>query len=235
MADTNQPRVPTLRAVDHCAYTVPDLDEAVRFFVDHFGAELVFFDGPFIDKESDGMRRRLNVDPRAQCTIAMIRIGAHHNVELFQYEAPDQNTTLPRNSDIGGHHLAFYVDDIDAAYEYVRVDPWRGSARGTQRGGSRSAGCRPAMVLLPVAVGHAAGTDNLRLWRILRGTSRIGHGPAEQDVALNPMRVARSGVRDRSGKQPTGLGGGRRRRSRDPLCDDSAAVSVPRAIFMVGL
>jgi catechol 2,3-dioxygenase-like lactoylglutathione lyase family enzyme len=123
MAGTSGPKVPTLRAVDHSAFTVPNLDEAVRFFVDHFGAELIFIDGPFIDKESDGMRRRLNVDPRAQCTIGMIRIGKHHNIELFEYEAPDQKTALPRNSDIGGHHLAFYVDDIDAAYEYVRAIP----------------------------------------------------------------------------------------------------------------
>jgi catechol 2,3-dioxygenase-like lactoylglutathione lyase family enzyme len=96
---------------------------AVAFFVDHFGAEVAFHDGPFRDTESDGMRRRINVDPRAQSRIAMIRIGAHHNLELFEYEAPDQRTTLPRNSDIGGHHLAFYVDDIDAAYEYVRNIP----------------------------------------------------------------------------------------------------------------
>jgi catechol 2,3-dioxygenase-like lactoylglutathione lyase family enzyme len=117
------PKVPTLRAVDHVAYTVPDLDEAVRFFVDHFGAELIFRDGPFVDDECDGMRRRLNVDPKAKCTIAMIRIGKHHNVELFDYDAPQQHTELPRNSDIGGHHLAFYVDDIDAGYDYVRSIP----------------------------------------------------------------------------------------------------------------
>jgi catechol 2,3-dioxygenase-like lactoylglutathione lyase family enzyme len=30
---------------------------------------------------------------------------------------------LPRNSDAGGHHLAFYVDDIDAGYEYVASIP----------------------------------------------------------------------------------------------------------------
>jgi catechol 2,3-dioxygenase-like lactoylglutathione lyase family enzyme len=118
-----QPKVPTLRAVDHCAYTVPDLEGAVDFFVDHFGAELVFYDGPFLDEKFDGMRRRLNVDPRAQCRIAMIRIGKHHNVELFEYAAPEQNSVLPHNSDIGGHHLAFYVDDIDAAHDYVRSIP----------------------------------------------------------------------------------------------------------------
>ena len=69
MSVDNHPKIPTLRAVDHCAYTVPDLDEAVQFFVDHFGAELVFYDGPFLDDESDGMRRRLNVDPRARTII----------------------------------------------------------------------------------------------------------------------------------------------------------------------
>ena len=123
MTAVNQPKVPTVRAVDHVAYTVPDLDQAVQFFVEHFGAELIFIDGPFVDEASDGMRRRLNVDPRACCTIAMIRIGKHHNVELFEYSAPDQQSTLPRNSDIGGHHLAFYVDDIDASYDYVRSIP----------------------------------------------------------------------------------------------------------------
>jgi catechol 2,3-dioxygenase-like lactoylglutathione lyase family enzyme len=112
-----------LRAVDHTAYTVPNLDVAVRFFVDHFGAELIFFDGPFLDEQSDGMRRRLDVDPRAESRIAMIRIGKHHNVELFEYKAPNQRRQLPRNSDIGGHHLAFYVDDIDAGYQYVRSIP----------------------------------------------------------------------------------------------------------------
>jgi catechol 2,3-dioxygenase-like lactoylglutathione lyase family enzyme len=115
--------MPGLRAVDHVAYTVPDLDQAVRFFVDHFGAELIFTDGPFVEDSGDGMRRRLDVDPRARCTIAMIRIGKHHNVELFEYTAPEQRTERPRNSDIGGHHLAFYVDDIDAAHAYVSGIP----------------------------------------------------------------------------------------------------------------
>jgi catechol 2,3-dioxygenase-like lactoylglutathione lyase family enzyme len=113
------PKIPTLRAVDHAAYTVPSLDEAVAFFVDHFGAELIFYDGPFLDDVCESMRRRLNVDPRAVSKIAMIRIGKHHNVELFEYTAPVQQMVPPRNSDVGGHHLAFYVDDIEAAYDYV--------------------------------------------------------------------------------------------------------------------
>jgi len=123
MGNAAEPRVPTMRAVDHVAYTVPDLDAAVAFFVDHFGAELVFTDGPFADGEGDAMRRRLDVDPAATCRLAMIRLGRHHNVELFEYDAPNQSETLPRNSDVGGHHLAFYVDDIDAGYAYVKDIP----------------------------------------------------------------------------------------------------------------
>lgn len=123
MDDARQPKIPTMRAVDHVAYTVPDLDAATAFFVDHFGAEVIFTDGPFADGEGDAMRRRLDVDPKATCRLAMIRLGRYHNVELFEYHAPEQVQSVPRNSDVGGHHIGFYVDDIDAGYEYVKAIP----------------------------------------------------------------------------------------------------------------
>jgi len=41
------------------------------------------------------------------------------NFEIFQWESPDQNTQPPKNSDVGGHHLAFYVDDLDEAVAYL--------------------------------------------------------------------------------------------------------------------
>ncbi len=114
--------LPGLRSLDHVAFTVPDLREAIEFFTDHFGATVVFHDGPF---RGDGteMRERLDVDPRASCRLAMLRLGDTTNLELFQYTAPEQRTTPPRNSDIGGHHLAFYVDDIDDARDYLAQVP----------------------------------------------------------------------------------------------------------------
>ena len=115
--------IPTARNVDHVAYTVPDLDEAVEFFVDVLGADLLYRLDDVKDDDSDWMRRQLGVHPRAHAQIAMLRLGPVTNVELFQYEAPDQNTQLPRNSDHGGHHLAFYVEDVDAAAEYLRAQP----------------------------------------------------------------------------------------------------------------
>jgi glyoxylase I family protein len=41
--------------------------------------------------------------------------------EVFQYTAPGQRTGQPRNSDIGGHHIALYVDDLDRAMAYLRA------------------------------------------------------------------------------------------------------------------
>ena len=40
--------------------------------------------------------------------------------EIFQYTAPDQDSEQPRNSDIGGHHLAFYTTDMDGAVAYLQ-------------------------------------------------------------------------------------------------------------------
>lgn len=113
--------IPTATNVDHVAYTVPDLNQAVEFFVDVLGADLLYRLDSVKDDEGDWMRRQLGVDPRAKAQIAMLRLGPVTNVELFQYEAPGQSRQLPRNSDHGGHHLAFYVEDIEAAAEYLRA------------------------------------------------------------------------------------------------------------------
>jgi catechol 2,3-dioxygenase-like lactoylglutathione lyase family enzyme len=115
--------IPTATNVDHVAYTVPDLDEAVEFFIDVLGADLLYRLDDVKDDEGDWMHRQLGVHPRARAQIAMLRLGPVTNVELFQYEAPDQNVQIPKNSDYGGHHLAFYVTDVDAAAEYLRAQP----------------------------------------------------------------------------------------------------------------
>ncbi|WP_234329963.1 VOC family protein [Streptomyces viridochromogenes] len=115
--------IPTATNVDHIAYTVPDLDEAVRFFVDVLGADLLYREGTIRSDDDEWMREALNVHPRATADIAMLRLGPVTNIELFEYTAPDQNRTMPKNSDHGGHHLAFYVRDIDEAAAYLRKQP----------------------------------------------------------------------------------------------------------------
>jgi catechol 2,3-dioxygenase-like lactoylglutathione lyase family enzyme len=48
------------------------------------------------------------------------RLGDQAVFEVFGYTSPDQRESVPANSDIGGHHVALYVDDLEAAVEYLR-------------------------------------------------------------------------------------------------------------------
>jgi catechol 2,3-dioxygenase-like lactoylglutathione lyase family enzyme len=115
--------VPSVRSVDHVSYTVPDLEQAIAFFVAYLGGELIYRDGPFGRPGEDYMRRKLNVHPDATSRLAMLRLGRDFNLELIQYETAVQRLTVPRNSDVGGSHLALYVADIDEARAYLRGVP----------------------------------------------------------------------------------------------------------------
>ncbi|GAA1002037.1 VOC family protein [Subtercola frigoramans] len=115
--------LPGLRGTEHIGFTVPDLDEADRFFVDILGAERVYSLGPFEHEQGDWMLEHLNVHPRTVMRrLTFYRVGTGVNFEVFEYEAADGALPQPRNSDIGGHHLAFYVDDLDAAVAYLRAN-----------------------------------------------------------------------------------------------------------------
>jgi catechol 2,3-dioxygenase-like lactoylglutathione lyase family enzyme len=114
--------LPGLRGTDHIGFTVPDLEAAVSFFVDVLGCEAFYELGPFAS-DGDWMATHLNVHPRTVMKkLRFLRCGHGSNFEIFEYEAPDQDRAPPRNSDVGGHHLAFYVDDIDAALAHLRAN-----------------------------------------------------------------------------------------------------------------
>ena len=110
-----------LRRVDHFGFTVPDLDEARAFLVDVLGCEYLYSLGPCGHEDSDWMAEHLNVHPRAVMRRnSFFRLGDQVIFEVFSYEAPDQSPTPPRNSDVGGHHVALYVDDLDTAVAELR-------------------------------------------------------------------------------------------------------------------
>ncbi|MBB2714380.1 VOC family protein (plasmid) [Rhizobium sophoriradicis] len=112
--------LPGFRGSDHIGITVPNLDEAIAFFCDVIGCELIYRAGAFGDDEGTFMRDQLNVHPRARIRgVAFLRCWNNSNFELFEYDSPDQNNVAPRNSDIGGHHIAFYVEDIERAVEHL--------------------------------------------------------------------------------------------------------------------
>jgi catechol 2,3-dioxygenase-like lactoylglutathione lyase family enzyme len=112
--------IPGLTGLDHVGLTVPDIEDATRFLVDVLGCEFLYELPPLVNR-GEWMREHLNVDPKAEVRhLRFFRCGASPVFEVFQYEAPDQDEAAPRNSDIGGHHFALYVDDIDAAVTHLR-------------------------------------------------------------------------------------------------------------------
>ena len=133
--------IPGIRGLDHVGITVPDIDQAVGFFQDVLGCQEAFRFGPFMDDKGTFMQDLVNVNPRAVIKqIVMMRCGQGSNIELFQYSSPDQKTEEPRNSDYGGHHLAFYVKDIKSAVDKAKA-----------------AGLKTFMGPFPIKEGPAAG------------------------------------------------------------------------------
>src|SRR4051812_189469 len=111
-----------LVGTDHVGLTVPDMGEAVAWFKNVMGARAPLSFGPIADPQGTLMQDLLGVDPRSVIDqITVLRIGHSANIELFQYEAPNQRQTHPRNSDWSGHHIAFYVTDIAAAVAYMEA------------------------------------------------------------------------------------------------------------------
>jgi len=109
------PFIPGLRNVDHFGVTVPDLDQAVSFFVDVIGGDLLWKVGPLKeDTQHSPLGQPVTV------RLAMLRMGPNVNLELLQYDEPGQNQRQPKPTDVGASHIAFYVDNIDEASAYLQ-------------------------------------------------------------------------------------------------------------------
>jgi len=109
--------LPGLRGHDHTGVTVPDMAAGrCSFFVGVLGLR----EG---DCRSGPFRRRQGHVHAGTCSTSIPRLPGDQpdhddplrlRVEpssLFQYTAPDQANATPKNSDIGGYHIALYVDD----------------------------------------------------------------------------------------------------------------------------
>lgn len=112
--------IPGLRTVDHIGITVPDLEEATAFLVDVIGCEYMYSLGPFRSDDT-WMSDNLGVHrDTVMRELRFFRCDSGTQLEVFEYEAPDQRSVVPLNSDVGGHHIAFYVDDLDAAIAHLK-------------------------------------------------------------------------------------------------------------------
>jgi catechol 2,3-dioxygenase-like lactoylglutathione lyase family enzyme len=113
--------IPGMKGVQHFGFTVPNMQEAVDFFVDVMGCESYFSIGPFGPFNDNWMVDNLNVNKKAVIKVAhMVRCQNGTNFEIFEYTSPDQNKKYVKNSDFGGNHIAFYVTDMDDAVAYLK-------------------------------------------------------------------------------------------------------------------
>lgn len=111
--------IPGLTRTDHIGITVPDLDQAHEFFTRVLGCDYLYSLGPFAHPDS-WMSEHLGVaDDTVMRRLHFYRLGGQAIFEVFHYQAADQTLRPPRNSDVGGHHVALYVDDMDAAVAYL--------------------------------------------------------------------------------------------------------------------
>lgn len=141
--------LPGLRGSDHIGLTVPDLGEADHFFVDILGAERFYELGPFAHAEGPWMHEHLGVHPRTVMRrLRFYRLQNGCNFEVFEYEPADVPRLPPRNSDVGGHHVALYVDDMEEAVDFLRSEGIRIMGEPTASQGA-SAGQRWVYFLSP--------------------------------------------------------------------------------------
>jgi catechol 2,3-dioxygenase-like lactoylglutathione lyase family enzyme len=111
---------PHVSKVDHTGITVSSLEDALHFWVEVLGFEILMRDtfapGEFITQVT-GISG-------AAVELAMVR-GGDHTIELLQYSVPEgQQTYKPRPCDIGSMHVCLLTDDIDSMLKRVAAAGW---------------------------------------------------------------------------------------------------------------
>jgi catechol 2,3-dioxygenase-like lactoylglutathione lyase family enzyme len=103
-------RIPT-STIDHVAFNVPNLEEALGFFTTALGCSVSNRGGP-VDRGGD-----------TTLSYALVFYDPTMTFELLEWRGPNVNTEMPRFNDTGGGHLAFRVVDFERAMAVVREQP----------------------------------------------------------------------------------------------------------------
>ncbi len=104
--------------LDHVGINVPNLDQAVDFFTEAFGAKEIFRIDRFGDFEN-GALERLGAVREAEVELAMLEIGAGR-LELLRWWSPNQTGATFKSSDVGASHIAIKVANVAQSLERLR-------------------------------------------------------------------------------------------------------------------
>ena len=101
-----------MKALHHVGITVKDLDVSIRFYHDVLGLEFSNEPSPWFEGEDLG--RGVGVPGAALRQVSLL-VG-DTTIELLEYKMPPSATLRPLSSNsLGASHVAFRVDDIEAA------------------------------------------------------------------------------------------------------------------------
>ena len=104
---------------DHTGITVRDIDASLAFWEGVLGFKL-----QYRARRTGSFAEEVTGVPEAEIEIAVLLAPGHH-IELLQYIAPcDRRHLRPRACDLGSVHIAFDVDDLDAALAYIEAHGW---------------------------------------------------------------------------------------------------------------
>ena len=113
------------RGLDHVGLTVPDVEAAVAYYTEVFGARRQYTMGPLDSRDmppasrGDWTASHINVAD-ARLTFVGMELLPGLNVEIYQFDRADRpRTGAARNCDQGYHHLALRVNDVEAAAAYL--------------------------------------------------------------------------------------------------------------------
>lgn len=97
----------------HTSYTVSNLERSLEFYVGLLGCEVIW------QRENrDQYFRDIVGYPDSVAKMAMLSVpGSTHAIELIEYVIPHGVSADVRTKNVGSSHMAFFVDDLCAAYE----------------------------------------------------------------------------------------------------------------------
>lgn len=105
-----------IRRTHHTALCVRDFEAARDFYIQVLGFQL---EGEMDHRGEPGLGTVLGL-PGAVIRWAMLARD-DHRMELFKFHEPAGREEIGRQCDLGYMHMAFEVDDVDAAYEAVQA------------------------------------------------------------------------------------------------------------------
>jgi catechol 2,3-dioxygenase-like lactoylglutathione lyase family enzyme len=110
-----------IKTIDHVAMTVPDMDQAIKYFERAYGGKVVCeglsrSDPPLAGPANE---KRFGMPAGGRVTArCVINIGGSVNVELFSYEGMSHQRSA-HTYDYGLQHFAVFVDDLQKAAQDV--------------------------------------------------------------------------------------------------------------------